>query len=93
MLFRSPVITPNGDGYNDFLDIYCLDDYPKNKLDIFNRYGQLVFTKENYVNRSWMPIDANGNPLPEGGYFYIIETIHIDGSRPKDKGSFNILND
>ena len=88
-----PVITPNGDGYNDFLDIYCLDDYPKNKLDVFNRYGQLMFTRENYINRSWTPVDAKGNPLPEGGYFYIIETIHTDGSRPKDKGSFSILND
>lgn len=88
-----PIITPNGDGYNDMFDIYCLDDYPKNKLDVFNRYGQLVFTKENYINRSWMPIDAKGNQLPEGGYFYVIETVHTDGSRPKTKGYFTILND
>ena len=88
-----PVITPNGDGYNDVLDIYCLDDYPVNKLEVFNRYGQVVFTKDNYLNRSWMPVDSKGIQLPEGGYFYVIETTHTDGSRPKAKGYFSILND
>jgi gliding motility-associated-like protein len=87
-----PVITPDADGYNDFLDIYCLDDYPNNQVDVFNRYGQLVFSKANYINRSWMPVDSKGIALPEGGYFYVVTIVRPNGVRETEKGSFSILN-
>ncbi len=86
-----PVITPNEDGYNDYLDIYCLELYPQNKLEVFNRYGQVVFEQSNYVNRSWSPRDASGNPLPDGGYFYVIQVFEVVGTPGKVKGSFNIV--
>jgi gliding motility-associated-like protein len=88
-----PVITPNSDGFNDFLDIYCLEDYKTNQLDVYNRFGQQVFSKTNYVNRTWQPLDDSGNPMPEGGYFYILDVEKADGTRPpKFKGAFNVLN-
>jgi gliding motility-associated-like protein len=88
-----PVITPNEDGYNDYLDIYCLELYPQNKLEVFNRYGQVVFEQSNYVNRTWTPRDASGNPLPDGGYFYVIQVFEVVGTPGKQKGSFNIVSE
>ncbi len=88
-----PVITPDGNGYNDFLDIYCLEIYPKNTLEVFNRYGQMVYSKENYINRSWSPLDSKGLALPDGGYFYVIDVVQSNGTHTKYKGSFSVLTD
>jgi len=59
------VITPNGDGYNDFFVITNGDKYPNNKLVVFNRWGKIVFEQTNYDNK-W-----DGDSLAEGTYFYI----------------------
>jgi len=95
-LKATPVITPNGDGYNDEFEVFCLEKYIRsgaiyNTLEIFNRWGQLVFTKQNYENRTWLGLDSKGNPLPEGPYFYVIEVLLDNGQYMKYKGSFSIL--
>lgn len=70
-------LSPNGDGTNDFLVIDGLEESPNNKVSIFNRYGQKVFEKINYVNE-FQGISNTGSfimnqdiGLPEGVYFYI----------------------
>ncbi len=81
------VITPNGDGLNDFLHVKNIELYPQNTLIIFNRWGQEIFQKRNYANDWDGTID--GKALPTGVYFYI---FRIEGtSRPKT-GSFTLLN-
>lgn len=61
-------ISPNGDGLNDFLDLTGMDIQ---ELKIYNRYGQEVFSKTDYVNEFYGQ-DKNGNELPEGTYYYVI---------------------
>lgn len=66
-------LSPNGDGYNDSLDLTFLNDRSGNlKLQIFNRLGALVFEKNNYVNE-WFGQTNDGNDLPTGTYFYVID--------------------
>lgn len=70
--------TPNGDGSNDFFNIKCAEDYPNNNLEIYNRYGNLVFKTHSYKN-DWKGIanvngTFSGNMLPTGTYYYIFET-------------------
>jgi gliding motility-associated-like protein len=76
-LFIPNVISPNGDGYNDFFVIEDLDKYPLNELVIYNRYGREVFSQVGYEN-GW-----NGNDLPAGVYFYRLvlykESINFKG--------------
>ncbi len=69
------VLSPNGDGVNDFFVIQGLSRYPDNKLVIFNRYGDVLYEMENYDN-SWggtankKVIGGNGDHLlPSGTYF------------------------
>ena len=62
-------ISPNGDGKNDNFDLSGLD---VKKVEIFNRYGQEVYSKENYTNQ-WNGQANNGNDLPTGTYYYMIE--------------------
>ena len=74
-LLKFPVIpntfTPNNDGINDLWTIDYLDTYPDNWVQVFNRYGQLVFESHGYAK----PWDGTykGKPLPVGTYYYIIE--------------------
>jgi gliding motility-associated-like protein len=62
-------ISPNGDGLNDNFDLTALNVA---KLSIFNRYGQEVYSKRNYKDE-WYGQGGNGNELPTGTYFYMIE--------------------
>jgi gliding motility-associated-like protein len=68
------VITPNGDGVNDTWIIDCIELFPKNKVEIFNRWGDLVNSFQNYNNADvvWKGTNKNGEPLPDGTYFYIL---------------------
>jgi len=62
-------ISPNGDGMNDTFD---LSGFDVKLLMIYNRYGQEVYSRENYMNE-WLGQSSNGNELPSATYFYIIE--------------------
>ncbi|QQX77437.1 MULTISPECIES: gliding motility-associated C-terminal domain-containing protein [Aequorivita] len=71
-------LSPNGDGFNDTLDLTFLNDRAGiNKLQIFNRLGSLVFEQNNYTNQ-WRGQTNDGNDLPTGTYFYVIDLAGND---------------
>ena len=87
-------MTPNGDGRNDILVIEGLEQSPANSLQIFNRYGVLVYTKDNYNNdfRGQSNRDTaiqRDAGLESGIYFYIV-TLHT--LRQKHQGYLYIAN-
>ena len=70
--------SPNNDGVNDTFEIPNLAIlYPNFKLEIYNRYGNLIFTgNRNMPNWSGTTtengLNLNNNLLPTGVYFYIL---------------------
>lgn len=71
-------ISPNGDGFNDSLDLSWLNDRTGIvKLKIYSRYGTLVFDQRDYSNQ-WAGQSNNGNDLPTGTYFYVIDLKAVD---------------
>ncbi len=64
--------TPNGDGINDTWAIKDLNKYPEVTVDIFTRYGQLVFHSNGY-GKAWDGT-SNGVLMPTGVYYYVINT-------------------
>ncbi|QAA82583.1 gliding motility-associated C-terminal domain-containing protein [Aequorivita sp. H23M31] len=71
-------ISPNDDGYNDFLDLTFLNDRTGvKKLQIFNRYGTQVYEQVNYTNQ-WKGQTNDGKELPTGTYFYVIDLAGND---------------
>ena len=62
--------SPNGDGVNELWQIDRIDEYPDCVVEIYNRWGELLFISNGYVEK-W---DGNYNekPLPVGTYYYII---------------------
>ena len=75
-ILRAPVIpntfTPNGDGANETWVIKNLENYPNCKIQVFNRYGQIVYEANSYTPPGWNGT-YNGKSLPFGTYYYIIE--------------------
>jgi gliding motility-associated-like protein len=73
-LLLSPIVpnafSPNGDGINDRWRIQYLESYPGATVDVYNRYGQSVFSSVGY-DVDWDGT-VNGKPLPIGTYYYII---------------------
>ncbi|WP_150452087.1 Calx-beta domain-containing protein [Arenibacter lacus] len=84
--FLFNLISPNGDGKNDRLHINCIDDFPNNTLQIYDRYGNEVFATSQY-NNTWMGTGKKGD-LPKGTYFYILDLG--DGTAVK-KGWIQII--
>lgn len=64
------LITPNGDGFNDYFVINSIDIFPLNELVIFNDYGQTIYSAQPY-NNEWDGT-FNGDNLPDGTYYYML---------------------
>jgi gliding motility-associated-like protein len=69
--------TPNGDGANDYFYIGNIGLYPNNTLQIYNRYGQLIYNETGY-NNDWKGTSL-GTDVPCGTYFYILDTHDAPG--------------
>ncbi|EMR01517.1 Ig-like domain-containing protein [Cesiribacter andamanensis] len=71
--------SPNGDGNNDRWNIFLIENFPANKVQVYNRWGALVFALDGYNNeeKAWTG-EANrgkaagGAQLPDGTYYYLI---------------------
>ncbi|HJW31041.1 MAG TPA: gliding motility-associated C-terminal domain-containing protein, partial [Saprospiraceae bacterium] len=83
------VITPNSDGKNDYFIISCVLD-ANNHLFIFNRAGGLVYETDNYQN-NWIGVDQNNEPVPDGGYLWVLEVFGPNGSKILYKGTVVLL--
>lgn len=86
------VFTPNNDGVNDYF-------FPRQELsagatsftmNVFNRWGQLIFETQNINGRGWDG-KFNGQNQPEGVYIYTIDVSFKDGETEHYKGNVTLL--
>lgn len=82
-----PLLTPNGDGFNDVLFFDSLDQFSNNSLRIFNRYGQLVYEVSQYENDWGGTYKETNKILPDGTYYYV---LGINNNTPV-KGHITLL--
>jgi len=84
-------ITPNGDADNDVFTIENISEFPNNRVFIYNRWGNLMYSETGYdnVTKFWPKKDEASNLTPTT-YFYILYLG--DGSGPI-KGWIEILKD
>ncbi|MGF1564465.1 MAG: choice-of-anchor L domain-containing protein [Flavobacteriales bacterium] len=59
------IFTPNGDGINDRFVIGGSQGFPNSRLEVYNRWGGLVYEEDAYQN-NW-----DARDVPDGVYFYI----------------------
>ncbi len=88
-------ITPDGDGLNDTFHINGIDRFPENTLQVYNRWGVLVYETDGYgqngnvfrgISEGRVTIQRD-RELPSGNYFYILVRKDPDnGEHLKDTG-------
>ena len=85
-IFVPTAFTPNNDGKNDSWTIPYLDPLLEAKVNVYNRYGQLIYQV------AGLPVDWNGTfngmPQPSGTYVYL---IHFKDGSPDMKGTINLI--
>jgi len=88
-------ISPNGDGLNEAWEIKGIESYPDNKVQLFDRWGNVVFEQEaytNHVKNTWKGTSnkglSKGQDLPNGTYYYEISIKGLD----KPLSGFVIIN-
>ena len=65
------ILTANGDGRNDFLDLSRYITESGCGLTVLNRWGSEVYKVEEYLN-DWTGVDNSSNKLPDGTYYYVL---------------------
>jgi gliding motility-associated-like protein len=87
-LIFSNGITPNGDGVNDRWAIDNIHKFPNNIVEIYNRWGELLFQEKNYQD-DWDGT-YKGKPLPVGTYYYLVD-LHDPLYKTKYSGPITIM--
>lgn len=81
------VFTPNSDGVNDTWVIDQIEIYPDVKIEIFNRWGELIYYAPNGYTKPWDGT-FKGRELPIDSYFYVID---LNNGRDAVSGSITII--
>ena len=83
-VFIPSVFTPNGDGANDKFIIPGIEEYEDNSLMIYDRNGNLVFSKAPYKNEfdgmtnGTTFLTSRDGLLPTGTYYYVLSIPSLD---------------
>ncbi|WP_444626002.1 gliding motility-associated C-terminal domain-containing protein [Flavobacterium columnare] len=92
-------MTPNGDGDNDVFFIDGVDKFPNNSVEVYNRWGVLVYEAKGYNNndRAFRGISSGRvtikqlEELPEGTYYYMFKYENTSGVT-KEKAGYLYIN-
>ncbi|WP_242921684.1 PKD domain-containing protein [Pontibacter liquoris] len=78
--------SPNHDGVNEVWEIENIHNFPEARVEIFNRWGNLLYTSNGYGT----PWDGtyNGQELPVATYYYI---IYLNSTEKPISGNVTII--
>ena len=71
-IFIPSVFTPNEDDKYDLWEIENIDKFEGASVQVFNRWGSLVFESTDYPNNKFDGT-FNGEALPVASYYYIVD--------------------
>ena len=60
------------------------------QVEFFNRWGELVYSLD-LSGQDWDGRGLDGRDLPEGVYFYVLQSTGLDGRYYEKRGSVTIL--
>jgi gliding motility-associated-like protein len=81
------VFSPNADAWNNAFYIEGMGSFPGSQLQVFNRWGKMVFDSPSY-NNTWDAVD-----VAQGTYYYILDLRLPSGKIEKYSGNVTILKD
>ena len=94
-IFPAPIalmpnaFSPNGDGLDDLIKPIFAGIRELHHFNIYNRWGQLVFTTTD-LNTGWDGT-FNGAEQPMGTYMYMIDGIDVEGNGFNNKGDITLV--
>lgn len=83
------VFTPNDDNINDYWRIILPDGYKLNYLEIYNRWGNVIFTSEGTI-KPWFGRTSSGEPCSDGVYFYILKYADDNNVEQRQNGFISL---
>jgi gliding motility-associated-like protein len=81
--------TPNNDGHNDVWIVFKPGCIKYALVNIYNRWGGLVYHSDSY-NNDWDG-KYKGNPVTDGTYYYVIAATYNDGHVHELTGNVTII--
>ncbi|MDO5509816.1 MAG: choice-of-anchor L domain-containing protein [Weeksellaceae bacterium] len=73
-IFITPTLfTPNGDGINDTFRLPQLSSTVSGQVQIYDRYGKMIYEGVTQGNEVWDGLDNRGHKVPSEDYWYIIQ--------------------
>ena len=85
-LYSPTAFSPNGDGINDTFGLFGGNQVREIvRLQVFNRWGALLYSRINLPTTDnfedgWNGNEKNGEKAPTGIYIYVAEIIYTDGT-------------
>ncbi|MCC9135779.1 gliding motility-associated C-terminal domain-containing protein [Pontibacter silvestris] len=79
--------SPNRDGVNEIWELGNIEEYPNARVDIFNRWGNIIYSNNSGYNIPWDGT-FNGKDLPVATYYYI---IYLNSSEKPISGNVTII--
>lgn len=89
-LLMPTAFSPNGDGKNDIFMPFYLRNQRGYQLNIFNRFGQLVF-KSSRIDEGWDGRSVSGKMMDIGTYFWHMIRTCADGELIETKGDVTLV--
>lgn len=92
-VYAPNVFSPNGDGFNDYFSIYGGEELAMiNQLNIYNRWGNLVYTRKDVSlgSQSWDG-SFEGLALPEGVYLFQARITGTNGRTEALSGEITLI--
>jgi len=90
------LITPDGDHHNDTWQIPYIHYFPNVEVEIYNRWGNLIFHSQHYqnewrgqINRNKQTVLAQNGLVPTGTYFFVM-TLNDPQKTPPIKGIIEV---
>ena len=86
--------SPNGDGINDYFNVFEVKSIISFSAAIYNRWGQQLYKwgidQMDGENNGWDGTH-NGSPVKEGVYFVVVEAVGADGIKYNIRSAVNLL--
>lgn len=65
--------SPNNDAVNDLFQIQNIEKYPGNRVEVYNRWGSLVYEADDYgIAEPLWDGTVDGKDLPMATYYYVV---------------------
>jgi gliding motility-associated-like protein len=85
------VFSPNGDGINDTWEIPGTEKFPNIRIEVFDRWGQIVFESVSYNETKYWNGTHRGKTLATSTYYYVINFNDANVGEKTIKGAVSIV--